>query len=278
VLSKRIEEDPTMKLRIFQVDAFAERPFEGNPAAVVPLEAWLADDVMQAIALENNLAETAFFVPEGEGLALRWFTPTVEVPLCGHATLASSHVIFSHLGWKHEAIVFQTKSGALNVRRLANGLLEMDFPSRPGTAAATPADLTAALGAAPQLFIDSGLPLAVFAKPQQIASLSPDFRSLAAFSAARGDGGLCCTAPADGVNGWDFVSRFFAPAHGIDEDPVTGGAHCALTPYWSKRLGKTQLVGRQISARGGTVLCEDRGVRVGLSGRCADYLVGEITV
>ena len=267
-----------MKLRIFQVDAFAERPFEGNPAAVVPLEAWLADEVMQAIALENNLAETAFFVPEGEGFALRWFTPTVEVPLCGHATLASSHVIFSHLGSPRDTIVFQTKSGPLSVRRMANGLLEMDFPSRPGTESTPPVDLTAALGAAPDTFIDGELPLAVFASPEQISGLSPDLRKLAAFSAACGDSGICCTAPADGVNGWDFVSRFFAPAHGIDEDPVTGGAHCALTPYWSKRLGRTRLTGRQISARGGTVLCEDRGQRVGLSGRCADYLVGEITV
>ena len=267
-----------MKLRIYQVDAFAERPFEGNPAAVVPLEAWLADEVMQAIALENNLTETAFFMPEGAGFALRWFTPTVEVPLCGHATLASAHVIFSHLSWSHDQIVFQTKSGPLSVLRAANDLLEMDFPARSGVEAIPSADLTLALGAAPETFIDGELPLAVFASPEQIADLSPDLRKLAAFSAARGDGGICCTAPAGGVNGWDFVSRFFAPAHGIDEDPVTGGAHCALTPYWSKRLGRSRLVGRQISARGGTVLCEARGERVGLSGRCADYMIGEITI
>lgn len=267
-----------MNLRMFQVDAFAERPFEGNPAAVVPLQTWLADEVMQAIAMENNLAETAFIVAEADGFALRWFTPTVEVPLCGHATLASSHVIFSHLGWSRDEIIFQTKSGLLKVRRIKDDLLEMDFPSRPGAERATPAELTQALGAAPDYSIDGELPLAVFATPDQIASLTPDLRKLAAFNSARGDGGVCCTAPAPDGSGWDFVSRFFAPAHGIDEDPVTGGAHCALTPYWSKRLGRTRLTGRQISARGGTVLCEDRGDRVGLSGRCADYLVGEITI
>lgn len=266
-----------MKLRIFQVDAFADRPFEGNPAAVVPLEAWLPTELMQSIALENNLAETAFIVPEGEGFGLRWFTPTVEVPLCGHATLASSHVIFAHLGWSRETIVFQTKSGPLTVRRGAAGLMEMDFPVRRGVEASTPPELIAALGEAPDLFVDGELPLAVFANAAQIAALQPDLRRLAAITAA-GDGGVCCTAPAMGENGWDFVSRFFAPAHGIDEDPVTGGAHCALAPYWAARLGRTKLVGRQISARGGTVLCEHRGDRVGLTGRCADYLVGEISV
>ena len=268
-----------MKLRIYQVDAFADGPFEGNPAAVVPLDRWLPDELMQSIAMENNLAETAFFVPEGEGFGLRWFTPAVEVPLCGHATLASSHVLFRHMGRDQARIVFQTTSGPLSVERAGAGRLTMDFPARRGPPTAPPAELIAALGATPQAMIDGLTVVAVFESQEQIAALRPDFRALARFCAPKDNVGVSCTARAvEAQNGWDFVSRFFAPAKGIDEDPVTGAAHCALTPYWSERLGRKQLVGRQISARGGTVWCEDRGDRIGLTGRCADYLVGEITV
>ena len=267
-----------MKLRMYQVDAFADGPFEGNPAAVVPLDRWLPEALMQRIAMENNLAETAFFAPEGEGLALRWFTPAVEVPLCGHATLASSHVLFNHLGWDRQQIVFQTKSGPLVVEQAGDGRLTMDFPARRGPQTAPPAELVAALGATPEMVIDGLTMVAVFADPEQVTSLSPDMRALARFCGPKDNIGVAVTAPAGGENGWDFVSRFFAPAKGIDEDPVTGGAHCALTPYWADRLGRRQLVARQASARGGTIWCEDRGERVGLTGRCADYLVGEITV
>src|SRR5436190_2820117 len=273
----RLGDDP-MKLRMYQVDAFADGPFEGNPAAVVPLDRWLPEALMQRIAMENNLAETAFFAPEGEGLALRWFTPAVEVPLCGHATLASSHVLFNRLGWDRQQIVFQTKSGPLVVEQAGEGRLTMDFPARRGPQTAPPAELVAALGATPEMVIDGLTMVAVFANPEQVTSLSPDMRALARFCGPKDNIGVAVTAPAGGENGWDFVSRFFAPAKGIDEDPVTGGAHCALTPYWADRLGRRQLVARQASARGGTIWCEDRGERVGLTGRCADYLVGEITV
>lgn len=267
-----------MKLPLYQVDAFADAPFQGNPAAVVPLDAWLEPALMQAIAAENNLAETAFFVAEGEGFGLRWFTPEVEVPLCGHATLASAHVLFRHLGFAGERIVFQTHSGPLTVTRAADGLLEMDFPARRGVESAAPPALAEALGAQPRAVVEGMTMLALFDDPEAIRTMTPDFTALARFCRPLDNIGVAITARYEGPEPWDFVSRFFAPAKGIDEDPVTGGAHCALTPYWGERLGKTSLIGRQLSRRGGTVLCEDRGERVGLKGRCADYLVGEITV
>jgi PhzF family phenazine biosynthesis protein len=267
-----------MRLPIYQVDAFADAPFEGNPAAVVPLERWLDDSLLQRIALENNLSETAFFVPDGDGFQLRWFTPTVEVPLCGHATLASTHVLYTRLGWKKDMIAFQTKSGPLPVREAGDGRYTLDFPARRGVVWDAPDALTEALGEAPELVVRSATLVAVFRNPDQIRALGPDMRKLAAFSRTIEGVGVSCTAPYEGSEGWDFVSRYFTPARGIDEDPVTGAAHCALTPYWAERLGRTTLVGRQISARGGTVWCEDRGERVGLTGRCADYLAGEITV
>lgn len=267
-----------MKLPLYQVDAFADGPFQGNPAAVVPLEGWLEAELMQAIAAENNLAETAFFVPEGEGFGLRWFTPAVEVPLCGHATLASAHVLYSQLGFTGAEIVFNTKSGPLRVAQVEGGLLEMDFPARRGVESAVPPALAEALGAQPRAVVEGPTMLAIFEDPAAIAAMTPDFAALARFCRPLDNIGVAVTARYDGAEPWDFVSRFFAPAKGIDEDPVTGGAHCALTPYWAERLGKARLVGRQLSPRGGTVLCEDRGERVGLKGRCADYLVGEITV
>lgn len=267
-----------MNLPLYQVDAFADGPFQGNPAAVVPLESWIEPALMQAIAAENNLAETAFFVPEGEGFGLRWFTPAVEVPLCGHATLASAHVLYRHLGFDGAEITFQTKSGPLRVSRCEDGMLEMDFPARRGAESAVPPALAEALGAQPRAVVESPTMLAIFDDPAAIAALTPDFAALARFCRPLDNIGVAVTARYEGPEPWDFVSRFFAPAKGIDEDPVTGGAHCALTPYWGERLGKTRLVGRQLSRRGGTVLCEDRGGRVGLKGRCADYLVGGITV
>jgi PhzF family phenazine biosynthesis protein len=267
-----------MRLPIFQVDAFAERPFEGNPAAVVPLQAWPQDALMQALAAENNLSETAFFVPEGAGFRLRWFTPAVEVDLCGHATLASAHVLFAHLGFGGEAIRFLTHSGELTVRREAGGLYAMDFPARRGPQIAAPEGLAEALGASPRLCLDTGPMLAVFDAPEEILALSPDFSALRRLCQAMGGIGLTVTAPYAGPERWDFVSRHFSPARGIDEDPVTGAAHTVLTPYWSQRLGRSDLVARQASRRGGTLWCTDAGERVILRGLCADYLKGEIVL
>ncbi|HEX7776695.1 MAG TPA: PhzF family phenazine biosynthesis protein [Parvibaculum sp.] len=265
-----------MKVAIYQVDAFAERPFEGNPAAVVPLEAWPDEAVLQAVAAENNLAETAFFLPEGGAYRLRWFTPTVEVDLCGHATLASAHVLFTHLGFAAPEIDFETRSGRLTVKRDGD-LIVMDFPAAQAKPCPEPEGLAAALGAKPILTVKTGNLMALFGSAAQVARLDPDFPSLKRILIALGGAGLICTAPGDQGSGFDFVSRFFAPAHGIDEDPVTGSAHCTLVPYWAKKLGKLDLTARQISKRGGTLLCSDAGARVVMRGRCADYMKGEIS-
>jgi PhzF family phenazine biosynthesis protein len=262
-----------MRLPLYQIDAFADRLFSGNPAAVVPLEEWLPDATMQAIAAENNLAETAFFVREGADFALRWFTPAVEVELCGHATLASAYVIFHSLEPARQSVRFRTmKSGVLGVTREGESLA-LDFPALPAASCPLPPELAPALGAAPaELYRRDGRYLAVFARAEQVAALAPDFAALA----RQGHGDLIASAP--GKDGVDFVSRFFAPAHGIDEDPVTGSAHCVLTPYWAQRLGKQQLRARQISRRGGTLSCTLRGERVAIAGRCVPYLEGWITV
>lgn len=266
-----------MKATLYQVDAFADRVFEGNPAAVVPLESWLPDEVMQSIAAENNLAETAFFVREGEGYRLRWFTPAVEVPLCGHATLASSHVIFTHLGHAAPEIHFETLSGRLTVKREGD-LLAMDFPSDVAKPAPEPEGLARALGAKPLLTMKGRMLMVLFGSAADVAALDPDMAVLKRFQQSLGGISLICTAAGDEGSGFDFVSRMFAPAHGIDEDPVTGSAHCTSVPYWAKKLGKTDLVARQISKRGGTLWCTDAGSRVIMRGRCVDYLKGEICV
>ena len=262
-----------MRLPIYQVDAFADRLFAGNPAAVVPLEEWLPDAVMQAIAAENNLAETAFFRRENGDYALRWFTPAVEVELCGHATLASAHVIFRFLDPGRERVEFRTmKAGVLGVSREGD-VLTLDFPALPPEPCPLPPELPAALGARPSEFhAQDQRRLAVFARAEEVASLKPDFAALV----RAGHGSLIVTAPGEG--GVDFVSRYFAPAYGIDEDPVTGSAHCVLAPYWAKRLGKKTLEARQISARGGALRCTLAGERVAISGRCALYLEGFISV
>ncbi len=262
-----------MQIPIYQIDAFTKAPFGGNPAAVCPLEDWLADDVLQAIALENNLSETAFFVAEGDEYALRWFTPAVEVDLCGHATLATGHVILNHLNSEAKKAVFQTRSGELQVFRDGDGLA-MDFPVlAPGLSIEPSPALISAMGVMPlecyPIREMHGAPylLLVFESEAQVAELSPRFASLGA--------NVIVTAPGDEV---DFVSRFFAPMSGIDEDPVTGSAHCTLAPYWAERLGKGQLTARQISARGGDVGCKLDGDRVILSGHCAFYMQGQIEV
>lgn len=257
-----------MVIPIYQVDAFTSQVFSGNPAAVCPLEAWLDDSLMQSIAAENNLAETAFFVPQGEDFALRWFTPTVEVPLCGHATLASSFVLYTQLGYKGDAITFHTKSGPLTVTR-QNSRLTMNFPSMPPEECTVHPNLLAGLGATPRRILASSFYLAVYDSEDEIRNLQPDFALLNDMDHL----GVCVTAPGGDC---DFVSRFFAPAAGISEDPVTGAAHCILTPYWAKTLGRSELVGHQISKRGGRVHCRDCGDRVEIAGEAALYMKGAI--
>lgn len=259
-----------MRIPIFQVDAFADVPFTGNPAAICPLEEWLPDAVMQSIAAENNLAETAFFVPEGDGYGLRWFTPAVEVDLCGHATLASAFVLYEKLGYTRNVVKFETRSGTLTVSR--NGsLLALDFPSRPALPCEASPGLAAALGGAPREILAARDYLVVYETEEEVRALRPDMHALMDVDHFA----VIVTAP--GVK-HDFVSRFFAPAQGIPEDPVTGSAHCTLTPYWSARLGKKQLRAKQISARGGELLLEDRGERVSIAGPAVLYLEGSIVV
>jgi PhzF family phenazine biosynthesis protein len=257
-----------MRIKQYQVDAFARRVFEGNPAAVCPLTAWLGDDILQAIAAENNLSETAFFVPTEEGFHLRWFTPVAEVDLCGHATLASAHVIFEILGYKQRRIQFATRSGKLFVER-REGLLAMDFPSRAPTPCSAPTALTEALGRHPVEVLAADDYIAVFDSEATVRALSPHHATLGELDLR----GVCVTAPGLNV---DFVSRFFAPKFGIPEDPVTGSAHCELAPYWSAKLGKITLKAFQASKRGGEVLCEMRGDRVILSGRAVTFMEAEI--
>ena len=261
-----------MRLPIYQVDAFADRVFGGNPAAVCPLDAWLPDATMQAIAAENNLAETAFFVPDGADYALRWFTPTVEVDLCGHATLASGHVVFAFLQSERDRVDFHTvKAGTLTVAKRAD-LLVMDFPAWPAAPAEPPPGLLAALGGTPREVLRARDHLVVYDSAADVAALEPDLAALADVDC------WAAIATAPGENGIDFVSRFFAPKQGVPEDPVTGSAHCTLVPYWAKRLGKTELEARQISRRGGALSCALEGDRVSIAGRAVLYLEGRISI
>ncbi len=265
--------------KIFQVDAFTRRIFSGNPAAVVPLEHWLDDAVLQSIAAENNLAETAFFVATADAWEIRWFTPTAEVALCGHATLASAHVLVKHLGCTEPVIRFETRdAGPLLVERRPDQSLAMSFPAISLHNAAGVADLIAdALGAMPEaIYIghysaDQFDYLAVFSSQAQVAGLKPDTAKFSALESR----GVITSAMGDAC---DFVSRYFAPNVGINEDPVTGSAHCLLTPYWADKLKKTDLAARQISTRGGELNCCLQGDRVILIGQAVDYLVGEIHI
>src|SRR5207248_2502209 len=250
-----------MRLPLYQIDAFAEGPFTGNPAAVCPLEEWLPDDVMQAIAAENNLSETAFFVSEAEGYHPRWFTPTTEVDLCGHATLASAFVVFRWLKPQHSEVIFTTQqAGPLSVTRDGE-LLALDFPARPPEPCPLPPRLDRALGRPPVAVLAARDYLAVYETVDDIRALTPDFAAIAALDR------FAVIATAPGSGGIDFVSRFFAPARGVDEDPVTGSAHCTLIPYWAERLGKCRLEARQLSRRGGALSCAMRGDRVTIAGR-----------
>lgn len=257
-----------MRLKQYQVDAFASRAFEGNPAAVCPLAGWLDDALMQAIAEENNLAETAFFVPAGEGFELRWFTPVAEVDLCGHATLAAAHVLFEHLGYARPMISFATRSGALRVQRRGR-LLEMDFPSTPAGPCAVPEGLVAGLGRQPLEVLAADDYLAVFGSEAEVRAIRPNHGWLSQLDRR----GVIVSAAGDEV---DFVSRFFAPKYGIPEDPVTGSAHCILTPYWAAKLGRTSLNARQVSKRGGNLGCALQGERVLLSGSAITVIESEL--
>lgn len=262
-----------MTLPIYQADAFTDQQFKGNPAAIVPLQSWLPRATMQAIAAENNLAETAFFVPNGDAFDLKWFTPTVEVALCGHATLATARILYDFLGYTDDEIRFDTTSGRLTVQR--NGdLLTLNFPAdMPALVSPTFHDeLTAALGTEPlEVYAGKTDLMVVLETESAVAALQPDFRALAQLNVR----GVMVTAPGDTV---DFVSRFFGPQSGIDEDPVTGSAHTTLTPFWAHRLGKLQLTARQISPRGGDLWLELLGDRVLISGKAVVYLKGEIFV
>lgn len=259
-----------MRLPIYQVDAFASEVFRGNPAAVCPLENWLPAERMQAIAGENNLSETAFFVPGRDAYDLRWFTPTGEVDLCGHATLASAHVVFDRFKPEARLVRFSTRSGMLEVSRDA-GLLVLDFPALPAEPCAAPQALIDGLGARPREVLRARNYLAVFDSEREVRALKPDMGLIAGLEPYA----LIVTAP--GLDA-DFVSRFFAPAHGVPEDPVTGSAHCTLVPYWARRLGKVDLYARQVSARGGELFCADKGPRVAIGGRAVLFLEGAIYV
>jgi len=257
-----------MKLPLYQVDAFTKRLFGGNPAAVVLLDEWLPDSVLAAIAAENNLAETAFVIPRPDVSPLRWFTPTVEMDLCGHATLAAADVVFRYRFPSRNQLTFGTRSGELSVTRDGT-LLKMDFPARPGKPIAVTDALVSALGTRPREAYMARDLLAIFESESEVRSMRPDFQRVASLDAFA----VIVSAPGDAV---DFVSRFFAPGAGVAEDPVTGSSHCTLVPYWAARLGKNILTAKQVSARGGDLLCELRGDRVVLAGYAVEYLRGEI--
>ena len=258
-----------MNLPYYEVLAFTDQFFAGNPAGVCLLNDWLPDDLMQKLATENNLAETAFLVDRNQHYELRWMTPAIEIDLCGHATLGSAHVIFNHLGRKGDSLLFQSRSGELRVDRNGDRLV-LDFPSQLAKKSERVPKLEEALRASPGELLRGGRDyFAVFENETQIASINPDFEILMQLDAL----GVVVTAPGDNC---DFVSRYFAPRAGIPEDPVTGSTHCVLIPYWAKRLGKRELHARQLSKRGGELFCEDRENRVGIGGYAVTYLEGHL--
>lgn len=259
-----------MKLPYYEVSAFTTNPFGGNPAGVCLLDRWLPYATLLGIAANNNLAETAFTVPRGEDFELRWFTPTVEIDLCGHATLATASVLFEERQLNGPQVRFYSRSGLLTVSR-ENDLLTLNFPSRPPTSTATSEALRRGLGATPREVWKARDYLAVFGSEAEVLALKPDFALLKMLDAF----GVIVTAPGMAC---DFVSRFFAPGAGVDEDPVTGSAHCTLIPFWAKKLGKTTLFARQVSVRGGELFCELDAERVRIGGRTVHYLRGEIQI
>jgi PhzF family phenazine biosynthesis protein len=261
-----------MRTPIFQIDAFTTRRFAGNPAAVMPMDVYPADETLQAIAAENNLAETAFLRREAGDYRLRWFTPATEVPLCGHATLASAAVVMERLEPGRKTVVFHSASGPLTVNRVGAGYV-MDFPSRPSQRIPPPPDLAEALGAVPvEVFGNAFNYLALLESSQILRQMAPDMAAIARIDRP----GVIVTVAGD--EQFDFISRYFAPAKGIPEDPVTGAAHCMLTPYWADRLGKTSFRAFQASRRGGEVICRLKGDRVELEGSCVFYLEGQVEI
>jgi PhzF family phenazine biosynthesis protein len=259
-----------MSIPYYQVDAFTGSLFSGNPAGVCLLTDWLPDPVLQSIAAENNLAETAFVVQRNSYFDLRWFAPTLEMDLCGHATLAPAHVIFRHLGHRASAVKFQTRSGELVVTR-NDEFLTLDFPARPAAVCSAPADLIAGLGCKPGTTAKARDYLAVFDSEQVVRNIRPDMSALMRLDCL----GIIVTAPGESC---DFVSRFFAPRAGIPEDPATGSSHCTLIPYWAQRLGRQKLRALQVSRRGGEFHCEHRGERVSIAGRAVTYSTGFLHV
>lgn len=255
----------------YQVDAFTSELFRGNPAGVCMLsEEWLPDDLMQRIAFENNLSETAFVLPQGNIIGLRWFTPQVEIDLCGHATLASAFILFTELRWADEIIQFNSRSGILKVVREGFHYV-LDFPARPGQLTEAPPDLVAGLGKQPKEVYKARDWMAVYDSEEEIREVDPDFELLANIPGGK----AIITAPGREC---DFVSRFFAPGAGVDEDPVTGSAHCTLIPFWAQRIGRRTLRARQLSERGGELLCEMHGERVGIGGHAVLYSAGQLYV
>jgi len=259
-----------MTIPYFEVLAFTDRLFAGNPAGVCILEEWLPDEMLQKIAAENNLAETAFFIDRGSFFDIRWLSPSAEIDLCGHATVGSAHVLFQNLGRTGNSLTFQSRSsGELRVDRDGERLV-LDFPSRPAAKCEAPPLLAESLGAQPVEVFKNRDYLAVFERQEQIAALSPNLAELAKLEGVQG---VCVTAPGSDC---DFVSRYFAPSVGVPEDSVTGSTHCGLIPYWAKRLGKAKMRARQLSPRGGDVFCEDRGERVGIGGTAITYVQGKM--
>jgi len=260
----------TLHAPIFQIDAFTSRLFAGNPAAVVLLQSFSEETVLQAIAAENNLAETAFLVREGNDYRLRWFTPTTEVPLCGHATLASAAVVMERLEPSRRSVVFHSASGPLTVAKIESGY-RMNFPVRLSEPVNPPPHLTEILGVAPvEVFANSFNYMVILENSRVVRTLTPDIDAIKAMDCS----GVIVTATGDAK--YDFVSRYFAPAKGIPEDPVTGGAHCMLTPYWARRLNKLEFRAFQASSRGGEMVCRLAGDRVEMEGSCVFYLEGEV--
>lgn len=260
-----------MQLKIFQIDAFAAKAFEGNPAAVCPLDDWLPTETMQAIAMENNLSETAFFKPTEHGFAIRWFTPAIEVDLCGHATLASAHVLFQHLNYKGQVIRFDSRSGILEVEKRDSGYT-LDFPADLLKTEPVVSLHKEVIGVQPlEAWRGKDDLMLVVKNEQEVLALRPDFRKMTEIPTR----GVIVTAQGNEV---DFISRCFFPNAGIDEDPVTGSAHTTLIPYWSEKLGKSTLAARQVSPRGGDLKCQMQGARVKISGSCATYLEGTIQI
>ena len=259
-----------MELNLYQIDAFASKPFEGNPAAVCPLDEWLPDEIMQSIAEENNLSETAFFIPANNGFHIRWFTPTSEVDLCGHATLASAYVLFSILGYKGDKVVFNSKSGILTVTQ-DDECLVMDFPAQPPVLCDIPKEIVKAFDIAPVECLKSEDFIAVFEREIDIETANPDFEQLKKLDLR----GVIITAKS---SNYDFVTRFFAPKYGVPEDPVTGSAYTQLAPYWASKIGKKRFNVKQVSLRGGELSCEIVDDRVLIYGKAIKYLQGKINI